>query len=107
MVDRRRISAENAQKGDSPRVGPAPNWDPALSAKVITGGLSAPITGWKARYHLLWIDGSWPPVHTSLLGINVEEPQGSDSGRKAKGHFLARQCSSFLCLTFFSWFLVQ
>jgi hypothetical protein len=43
MVDRRGTSAENAQKGDSPEVSLAPNWDPSLSAKVITGGLSAPL----------------------------------------------------------------
>jgi hypothetical protein len=28
-------------KGDSPGDSPAPNWDPALCAKVTTGGLSA------------------------------------------------------------------
>jgi hypothetical protein len=107
MVDRRRISAENAQKGDSPRVGPAPNWDPALSAKVITGGLSAPISRWKARCHLLWIDETQPPGHSPLLGIDVEESHGSHYGRKTKDHFPARQWSSFLCFTFLSRSLVQ
>jgi hypothetical protein len=34
-------------KGDSPGVSPAPNQDPALSAKVTTGGLSAPTSRWK------------------------------------------------------------
>jgi hypothetical protein len=41
MVDKRGTSAENAQKGDGPGVSPAPSQDPALSAKVTTGGLSA------------------------------------------------------------------
>jgi hypothetical protein len=71
-------------KGDSPGDIPTPNQDPALSAKVTTGGLSAPISRWKVRCHLLWIDGSWPPVHTPLLGINVEEPHGSHYGKKKK-----------------------
>jgi hypothetical protein len=30
MVDRRGISAENVQKGDSLGDSPSPNWDPAL-----------------------------------------------------------------------------
>jgi hypothetical protein len=42
VVDKRSTSAENAQKGNSPGVSPAPNQDPALSAKLTTGGLSAP-----------------------------------------------------------------
>jgi hypothetical protein len=33
------------------------NQDPVLSAKVITGGLSAPISRCKMGCHLLWIDG--------------------------------------------------
>jgi hypothetical protein len=59
IVDRKGTSAENAQKGDSPGDSPATNWDPALSAKVTTGGLSAPISRWKVGCHLLWIDGFW------------------------------------------------
>jgi hypothetical protein len=94
-------------KGDSPGDSPAPNQDPALSARVTTGGLSAPVSRWKARCHLLWIDGSWPPVHPPLLGINVEKTQGSHHGRKTKGHFPARQWSLFLCLTFLSGSPVQ
>jgi hypothetical protein len=58
-------------KGDSP----TPNQDPALSARVTTGDLSAPITRWKARHHLLGIDSSWPPVHAPLINIDIEEPQ--------------------------------
>jgi hypothetical protein len=77
-------------KGDNPGDSPIPNRDSALSARVTTGGLSAPVSRWKAKCHLLWIDGSWPPVHALLLGINVEEPQGSHNGRKVKGHFPAR-----------------
>jgi hypothetical protein len=83
---------QGMQRGDSP----TPLRDPALSARVTTGGLSAPVTRWKARCHLLWIDGSRPPVHAPLLGIHVEEPQGSHNGRKANSHFPARQWSSFL-----------
>jgi hypothetical protein len=98
MVDRRGTSGENAQKGDSQGVSPALNQDHALSAKVTTGNLSAPVSSWKARCHLLWIDGSQPPIHGQFLGINIEEPQGSHSGRKAKGYFLATQWSPFfLC----------
>jgi hypothetical protein len=83
-------------KGNSLGVSPAPNWDPALSAKVTTGGLSAPTSRWKARCHLLWIDGYRPPVHTTVLGINIEEPWGNHYGRKTEDHFLARQWSLFL-----------
>jgi hypothetical protein len=74
-------------RGDSLGDSPAPTRDPALSAKVTTGGLSASISRWKLRCHLLWIDGSQPPVHTPLLGIHVEEPRGSHNDRKVKGHF--------------------
>jgi hypothetical protein len=88
------------------KVGTAWETAPPLSAKVTTGGLSAPASRWKVRCHLLWIDRSWPPAHASLLSINVDEPHGSHFGRKTKDHFLARQWSSFLCLTFVSWSLV-
>jgi hypothetical protein len=59
IVDRRGTSAENAKKGDRLGDSPSPHRDPALSAKVTTGGLSAPISRWKVGCHLLWIDGSW------------------------------------------------
>jgi hypothetical protein len=62
-------------KGDSQGDSPAPNRDPALSAKVTTGGVSAPFTRWKVRCHLLWIYGSQPPVHAPLINIHIEEPQ--------------------------------
>jgi hypothetical protein len=78
-------------KGDSPGDSSAPNQDPALSARVTTGGLSVPVSRWKVRCHLLWIDESWPPVHAPLLGIDFEEPHGSHDIRKTKDHFLARQ----------------
>jgi hypothetical protein len=55
FVDRRGISAENTQKGDSLGDSPGLHQDPALSAKVTTGGLSAPVSRWKAGYHLLWM----------------------------------------------------
>jgi hypothetical protein len=45
IVDRRGTSAENAQKGDSPGDIPSAHQDLALSAKVTTGGLSAPSPG--------------------------------------------------------------
>jgi hypothetical protein len=75
------------QRGNSPGDSPTLNRDPALSAKVTTGGLSAPASRWKAKCHLLWIDGFWPPVHAPLLGIDVEEPCGSHCGRKNKRSF--------------------
>jgi hypothetical protein len=87
-------------KGDSPEVSPMPNRDPALSAKVTTGGLSAPIFRRKVRCHLLWIDESRSPVQAPLLGIDVEEPRSSHDGRKTKDNFPARQWSPFLCFTF-------
>jgi hypothetical protein len=62
-------------RGNSSGVSPAPNRDPALSAKVTTGGLSAPTSRWKVRWHLLWIYGSQPPVHAPLININIKEPQ--------------------------------
>jgi hypothetical protein len=73
-VDRRGTSTENAKRGDSPGDSSAPNRDPALSARVTTGGLSVCVSRWKVRYHLLWIDGSQPPFYVPLLGIHVEEP---------------------------------
>jgi hypothetical protein len=59
IVDRRGTSAENVQKGDSLEDSPSPHQDPALSVKVTSGGLSAPVFRWKAGCHLLWINGSW------------------------------------------------
>jgi hypothetical protein len=73
-------------KGDSLGVSPAPNQDPALSAKVTTGGLSAPVSR--------WIDGSRAPVQAPVLGN--EEPHASHYGRETKDHFPARQWSLFL-----------
>jgi hypothetical protein len=40
-------------RGNSPGDSPTPNQDPTLSAKVITGNLSAPISRWKAKCYLL------------------------------------------------------
>jgi hypothetical protein len=74
-------------RGDSPGDRPAPNQDPTYSAKVTTGGLSAHISRWKARSHLLYIDGSRPPVHSPLLGIDVEEPHVSHYDKKQKTIF--------------------
>jgi hypothetical protein len=102
IVDRRDTSVENDQKGDRPGNSLSPHWDPALSAKVTTGGLSAPISRWKVECHFLWIDGFQgllsrlhifffnilfyffffispllppPPLPAPLLNINIEEPQ--------------------------------
>jgi hypothetical protein len=97
-------------RGNSPGDSPSPNQDPILSAKVTTGGLSAPVSRWKTRCYLLWIDRSQPPVHAPFLGIDVEKPHGSHyhtHTHKTKDHFLARQWSSFLCLIFLSGSLVQ
>jgi hypothetical protein len=108
MVDRRGTSAENVQKGDSPGLSPTPNQDPALSAKVTTGGLSATPSPQPPHLQIdsevpppmdWWVQ---PPIHPPLLGINVKEPRGSHNGRKTKGHFPVRQWSPFLCLTFLS-----
>jgi hypothetical protein len=55
-------------RGNSLGDSPAPDQDPTLSAKVITGSISAPVSGWKAKCHLLCIDGPQPPVHALLLG---------------------------------------
>jgi hypothetical protein len=87
-------------RGDSLGVSPAPNWDPALSARVTTGGLSAPISRWKARCCLLSIDGSWPPVHPQLLDIHVEEPGGSHNGKEAKVIFFLDSGARFSVLPF-------
>jgi hypothetical protein len=100
IVYRRGTSTGNAKRGDSLGVNPAPNQDPALSAKVTTGGLSALASRWKVRCHLLWIDGSQSPVHAPLLGIHVEEPQGSHNGRKAKVIFLLDTGAHFSVLPF-------
>jgi hypothetical protein len=74
IVDRRGTSIENAQKGDSPGESPTPNRDPALSAEVTTGGLSAPISRWKAGTTSYGLMGPGTPVHAPLPSINVEEP---------------------------------
>jgi hypothetical protein len=68
MVDKKGTSAENAYRGTAQETAPPPNQDPALSKDVTTGGLSAPISRWKARCHLLWIERSQPLVHAPLLG---------------------------------------
>jgi hypothetical protein len=71
MVDRRGTSAENAQKGDSPGESPTPNWDPALSAKVTTGGLIAPPPDgrWGATFYGMMGPGPLSRLHflTSVL----------------------------------------
>jgi hypothetical protein len=46
-------------KGGQPRRQPWPPRDFAPSARVTTGGLSAPVSRQKTGCHLLWIDGFW------------------------------------------------
>jgi hypothetical protein len=79
-------------RGDSPGDSPAPNQDLILSAKVTTGGLSAPISRWKVRCHLLWIDGSQPPVHAPLLASMLRRLMVAiiiHTQKKPKDHFPA------------------
>jgi hypothetical protein len=70
VVDRRALP-QGMLKGRQLRRQPRPPWDPALSAKVTTGGLSAPVSRWKVRCHLLWIDGSWGLLSTLHLLISI------------------------------------
>jgi hypothetical protein len=87
-------------RGDSPGDSPAPNRDPALSARVTTGGLSAPITRWKARCHLLWIYVSWPPVCAPLINNNIQKPQVVIMVEKWKVIFLLDSKAYFSILLF-------
>jgi hypothetical protein len=74
-------------RGNSLGDSPTPKQDPALSTKVTTGSLIAPISRWKVRCHLLWIDGSQPPVHAPFLSFNVKEPYGSNYNNKKRKIF--------------------
>jgi hypothetical protein len=56
-------------RGNNPGDRPAPNQDPTLSTKVTTGGLSAPVSRWKVKCHLLWIDGSQPLSTLHFLAL--------------------------------------
>jgi hypothetical protein len=100
MVDRRGTSAENAQKGASLGVSSAPKWDPALSARVTTGGLTASLSPDGRRDATSY--GLMGPRHLSTLHF-LASMLRSHNCRKTKGRFPARQWSSFLCLTFLSW----
>jgi hypothetical protein len=77
-----------------------PGDSPALSGKVTTECLSAPISRWKARCHLLWINGSWPPVHFAFLCIDVEEPHGSPMEEKKQIIFQLDSGAHFSVLSF-------
>jgi hypothetical protein len=80
---------------------PHPHQDRALSAKVTTGGLSAPVFRWKAGCHLLWIDGSWGLLFQApLLNINVKEPQVTIMVEKWKVIFLLDSGACFSVLPF-------
>jgi hypothetical protein len=103
MVDRRGISAEDAQNGGQP----CPQPGPCPLCKGNHWRSKCPCLQMEGKMPLLRIDGSWPPVPTPLLGIDVEEPHGGHYGRKTTDHFPARQWSSFLCLAFLPWTLVQ
>jgi hypothetical protein len=94
------------KRGDSLGDSPAPLQDSAFSARVTTEGLRASISRWKVSCHLLWIDGSQPPVHAPLINIDIEKPQVVKMVEKQTVIFLL-DSGPFLCLTFLSWSPVQ
>jgi hypothetical protein len=93
---------QGMQKGRAARETAPP---PTGTAKITTGGLSAPASRWKARCHPLWIDESQPPVHTPR--IHAEEPQSSHDNREAKVIFLLDSGAQFSALPFLSQSPVQ
>jgi hypothetical protein len=72
MVDRRVLLQRRLRRGTARELAPPPT---RTLPSFTTGGLSAPtpIFRWKVRCHLLWIDGSQPPVHASLLAIGLTQ----------------------------------
>jgi hypothetical protein len=56
--DRKDTFIESVKEGGCPGDSPSPLWDHAPYVKATNGGLSVPISKWKARCHLPWIDGS-------------------------------------------------
>jgi hypothetical protein len=110
IVNRRGTSTENAQKGNSLGDSPSPHQDPVLSAKVTTGGLSAPhlqMEGGVPPPMYLWVPG--PPVQAPLLIVNIKESQVSIMVEKQKVIFLQDSGACFSVLPFFpgSWSPVQ
>jgi hypothetical protein len=96
IVDRRSTSAENAQKGDSTGDSSGPHQDPALSAKVTTGGLSASISRWRrgaTSYGLMGPGASCPDS-------NVEEPWVTITVEKRKVIFFLDSGAHFSVLLF-------
>jgi hypothetical protein len=106
-VDKRGTSAGNAQKGDSQRDSPSLHWDHAPSSRVITRGLSAPSPRRRqnATSYGLMGPGSSCPGSTSWH--QCWGASGNHNSGEVKGHLSVRQWSLFLCLTIFSWPLVQ
>jgi hypothetical protein len=92
VLDRRGISTGNAKRGDSLGDSPTPNWDPALSAKVTTRSLSAPPPDGRRGANPYGLMGPGLLATLHFLAFMLR----SHNDRKAKGHFPARQCSSFL-----------
>jgi hypothetical protein len=78
---------------------PHPIQDPTLSAKVTTGGLSAPVfRRWSdTSYGLM---GPGPSIQASLLSINVEEPQVAIMVEKWQVIFLLDSGAHFSVLPF-------
>jgi hypothetical protein len=88
------------KKGDSMGDSPTPNWDPALSAKVTTGGLSAPASRWKARCQLLWIDGPGPLSTLQFLASMLRSLRVAMMAEKQKIVFLLDSGAHFSVLPF-------
>jgi hypothetical protein len=89
---------KECKKGGQPGRQPHPQLGPCPLCKGNHWRSKCPASRWKTRCHLLWIYGSQPPVHAPLLGIHVEEPQGSHNGKEAKIIFLLDSGSCFSIL---------
>jgi hypothetical protein len=107
ILDRRGTSAENAQKRDSLGDSPASNWDPALSAKVTTGGLSAPSPDgrWDATSYGLMGPGLLSMHH--FLASMLRSLRKTIMAEKQKVIFLLDSGAHFSVSPFSHWYLVQ
>jgi hypothetical protein len=94
-------------KGDSPGDSPTPNWDPALSAKVTTGGLRAPSPDGRRSATSYGLMGPSLLSMLHFLASMLRSLGVVIMTEKAKPQFPARQWSMFLCFTFLSWSPVQ
>jgi hypothetical protein len=99
IVDKRSTSTENAVKGNSLGDSPAPNQHPALSARVSTGGLSAPISRWKVGCHLPWIMGPGLLSRLHFLTSMLKSLGVAIMAEKQKVTFCLDSRACF-CLTF-------